>query len=66
VCVDQGHFRLTERTVTTTFILNQDEQEVIDVDFPESSFFNGGSAAGNGGAGAGGEASGDGASGASS
>jgi len=57
--LDQGHFRLTERSVTTTFILDQDEQEVIDVDFPESSFLNGGSASGNAGAGAGGEASGN-------
>jgi hypothetical protein len=54
--VDAGHFRLTDRTVTTTFLLYQGEREVIDVDFPESSFFNGGSSGGNGGADAGGEA----------
>jgi hypothetical protein len=56
--VDAGNFRLTDRTVTTTFSLFQGEREVIDVDFPESSFFSGVPSGGNGAVGAGGEAGG--------
>jgi hypothetical protein len=51
--VDGDGFRVTERVVSISFDLVEGEHELIEVDFPESSFLHG--AGGAGGAGGGSE-----------
>lgn len=47
--VDQGGFRVTERAITISFVLDAGETERIDVDFPARTFFNDSGAGGEGG-----------------
>lgn len=52
--VDENGYRVTERVLSIRFVLREDENELIEFDFPESSFLH----AADGGGGAGGSSDG--------